>query len=60
MKKKRIVKWRQKPCKNLMFMITSSKHNLKSIYDYFPDDKFLDVIRTLEELEKDGKNDDND
>ena len=41
-------------------MITASKHNLKSIHDYFPDDKFLDVIRTLEELEKDGKKDDND
>jgi len=43
-----------------MFMITVTKHNLKSIYEYFPNDKFLDVIKILEELEKDGKGDDND
>ena len=41
-------------------MITVTKHNLKLIYDYSPNDKFLDVIEILEELEKDGKVDDND
>lgn len=43
-----------------MFMITVTKHNLKSIHEYFPNDKFLDVIKILEELEKDGKGYDND
>ena len=43
-----------------MFMITVTKHNLISIHEYFPNDKFLDVIKILEELEKDGKGDDND
>ena len=43
-----------------MFMITVTKHHLKSIQEYFPNDKFLDVIKILEELEKDGKGDDND
>lgn len=42
-----------------MFMITVTKDNLKSIHEYFPDDKFLDAIKILEELEKDGKDDDN-
>ena len=59
MKRKQNVKWRKNPCKNLMFMITVTKHHLKSIHEYFPDDKFLDVIKILEELEKDGKDDDN-
>lgn len=40
-------------------MITATKHNLKTIYEYFPNDKFLDVIKILEELEKDGKDNDN-
>ena len=43
-----------------MFMITVTKHNLKSIYEYFPNDKFLDVIKILEELEKGSNKDDND
>jgi len=42
-----------------MFMITITKHNLKSIYEHFPNDKFLDVIKILEELEKEGEEDDN-
>ena len=41
-------------------MINVTKHHLKSIHEYFPSDKFLDAIKILEELEKDGKGDDND
>ena len=40
-------------------MISVTKYNLKTIYEYFPNDKFLDVIKILEELEKDGKDNDN-
>ena len=42
-----------------MFMISVTKYNLKTIYEYLPNDKFLDVIKILEELEKDGKDNDN-
>ena len=40
-------------------MITMTRYNLKYIYEYFPNDKFLDVIKILEELEKEGEEDDN-
>lgn len=40
-------------------MICSTKHNLKTIHEYFPEDEFIDVIKTLENLEKKGVDDDN-
>jgi len=40
-------------------MITITKQNLKLIHEHFPNDKFLDVMKILEELEREGEKDDN-
>ena len=42
-----------------MFMVGITIFNLKTIHEYFPDDKLLDAIEVLEQIKKDSEDDNN-
>ena len=50
---------RERLNKNLMFMVGITIFNLKTIHEYFPDDKLLDAIEVLEQIKKDSEDDNN-
>ena len=45
--------------KNLMFVVDLTIFNLRTIVEHFPNDKLLDAIEVLEQIKKDGEDDNN-
>ena len=45
--------------KNIMFMVGITIVNLRTIHEYFPNDKLLDAIEVLEQIKKDSEDDNN-
>ena len=45
--------------KNIMFMVGITIVNLRTIHEYFPNDKLLDAIGVLEQIKKDSEDDNN-